>query len=164
MTETESQQPRFLSGLERQLDSDLRVVLPKEWRSLKITDFVLTTDSSKSFISAIPTFVFDRYIAKIESNTALDDDETERGNYLEVIGSTCVPAQLDNAGRLKLPFELCNEIGISDEEPVMLRGAVRTFRIWNMSKLQKSEAKRDKLRTTPAAPVNTASAKKFLGL
>ena len=46
----------------------------------------------------------------------------------------------------------------------MLRGAVRTFRIWNTSKLQKSEAKREKLRTTPAAPVNTASAKKFLGL
>lgn len=162
MTETESRQPRFLSGLERSLDSNLRVVLTKEWRSLEITDFVLTTDSSKSFIAVIPTTVFDQFIAKIESNDKLEEDE--RGNHLEVIGSTCHDAKLDDAGRLKLPLELCKEIGISDKKPVMVRGAVRTFRVWNMDKFQKSEAKREKLRTTPVAPVNTASAKKFLGL
>jgi DNA-binding transcriptional regulator/RsmH inhibitor MraZ len=150
----------FNDELERTLDSGLRVMLPKDWRSLKITEFFLVSDSSSSFIKAFPRSEYDRFIAKIEDNTALD--ETERNEHLEEIGSKCKRVQLDSAGRLALPAEFCAEIGVGSQKPdVVLKGAVRTFNIWNPSKLAARVQARKKMSEAGQPRV---SAKKFLGV
>jgi DNA-binding transcriptional regulator/RsmH inhibitor MraZ len=160
MAEAESRSPMFTDELERQLDSGLRVPLPKDWRSLLITEFFLITDSSNSFIKAFPRSEYEKFIAKIESDTSLD--ETTRNEHLEEIASACKMAQLDNAGRLTLPAKFCEEIGIRGKNPtVTLKGAAKTFNIWNPARLQKKQDAKRKLAATGRAPL---SAKKFLGV
>jgi DNA-binding transcriptional regulator/RsmH inhibitor MraZ len=160
MAETESRLPMFTDELERQLDSGLRVMLPKDWRSLNITDFVLISDSSSSFIKVLPQSEYDRFVAKIESNSDLD--EQTRNEHLEEIGSTCKKVQLDSAGRMALPANMCAEIGIGEKNPtVILKGAVRTFNIWNPARLKKKLEAKQQL---TAAGHSQLSAKKFLGV
>jgi DNA-binding transcriptional regulator/RsmH inhibitor MraZ len=160
MAEAESRLPMFTDELERQLDSGLRVMLPKDWRSLNITDFVLISDSSSSFIKVFPQSEYDKFVAKIESDPMLD--EQTRNEHLEEIGSTCKKVELDNAGRLALPANMCAEIGIGEKNPtVILKGAVRTFNVWNPARLKKKQEAKQKLADTGRTPL---SAKKFLGV
>ena len=159
MAEAESRLPMFTDELERQLDSGLRVMLPKDWRGLNITDFVLISDSSSSFIKVLPQSAYDIIVAKIESNTSLD--ELTRNEHLEEIGSSCKKVQLDSAGRLALPANMCAEIGVGEKNPtVILKGAVRTFNIWNPTRLKKRNEAKQKLVDSGRA----LSAKKFLGV
>ena len=160
MAEAESRMPMFTDELERQLDSGLRVMLPKDWRGLNITDFVLISDSSSSFIKVLPQSEYDKIVAKIESDPKLD--ELTRNEHLEEIGSTCKKVQLDSAGRMALPANMCAEIGVGEKNPtVILKGAVRTFNIWNPTRLKKRQEARQKLADSGRAPM---SAKKFLGV
>ena len=130
----------FTDELERQLDSGLRVPLPKDWRSLLITEFFLITDSSKSYIKVFPRSEYEKFIAKIDANPKLD--ETARNKHHEAIASSCKLVQLDNVGRLTLPAKFCEEIGIKGANPtVTLKGAHKTFNIWNPAKLKKMERK-----------------------
>ena len=158
MAEAESK-PMFTDELERQLDSGLRVMLPKDWRGLNITDFVLISDSSSSFMKAMPQSQYDKFVAKIESDPKLD--ELTRNEHLEEIGSMCKKVQLDSAGRMALPASLCAEIGVGEKNPtVILKGAVRTFNIWNPARLKKRNDAKQKLVDSG----RTLSAKKFLGV
>ena len=157
MAEAESRSPMFTDELERQLDSGLRVPLPKDWRSLLITEFFLITDSSKSYIKVFPRSEYEKFIAKIDSNTKLD--EKARNRHHEAIASSCKMVQLDSAGRLSLPAKFCEEIGIKGvNAKVTLKGAHKTFNIWNPAKLKKREQK--PARNGHATP----DAKIFLGV
>jgi DNA-binding transcriptional regulator/RsmH inhibitor MraZ len=160
MAEAEIQPPMFNGELERLLDSGLRVMLPKDWRSLKITEFFLISDSTSSFVKALPRSEYDRFVAKIESDTKLT--EKERNEHLEEIGSACKRVLLDNSGRLAVPAELCAEIGVGAEKPqIILKGAVRTFNMWNPARLAARQQARKKMTDTGGGRVG---AKEFLGV
>jgi DNA-binding transcriptional regulator/RsmH inhibitor MraZ len=160
MAEAESRSPMFTDELERQLDSGLRVPLPKDWRSLLITEFFLITDSSKSFIKAFPRSEYETFIAKIESDPTLD--ATARNELHEEIASSCKLVELDNAGRLTLPSKFCEEIGIVGKNAtVVLKGSNRTFNIWNPAKLAAKQLAKQQLAEAGHAP---QSGKKLLGV
>ena len=160
MAEPEPRLPMFTDELERTLDSGLRVTLPKDWRSLNITEFFLISGSSSSFIKAFPRSEYDKFIAKIEDDRSLDEEI--RNELLEQIGSACKRVTLDSAGRLALPAEFCEKIGVSAKKPqVVLKGAVRTFNVWNPRKLANRQEATTKM---AAAGQARMSAKKFLGV
>lgn len=160
MAETESQKPMFTDELVRTLDSGLRVMLPKDWRSLNVTEFFLISGSSSSFIKAFPRSEYDKFIAKIEDDTSLSEDV--RNELLEEIGSACKRVTLDASGRLTLPPEFCAKIGVGTEKPdVVLKGAVRTFNIWNPTKLAMHREASTKMAD---AGKPRMSAKQFLGV
>jgi DNA-binding transcriptional regulator/RsmH inhibitor MraZ len=160
MAEPASHPPTFNGELERMLDSGLRVMLPKDWRSHKITEFFVFSDSTSSFVKVLPRFEYDRYIAKIETNEDLT--EKERNEFLEEVGSTFTRVLLDSAGRLALPAEICEKIEVGANHPkVILKGAVRTFNIWNPAKLTARQQLRQKMADTGQGPM---SAKEFLGV
>ncbi len=150
----------FTDQIERTLDAGQRVVLPKDWREQGIAEFFLISDSTGAFIKAFPRSEYDKAIAKIEADPNLD--EAVRQQHLEEIGSECKRVKLDNAHRLALPDDLCANIGVSVDKPaVILKGAVKTFNIWNPAKLAERTGARAALAVagTPAL-----SAKKFLGV
>ena len=160
MAETESRLPMFTDELERTLDSGLRVALPKDWRSLQITEFFLISDSSSSFVKAFPRSEYDKFIAKIEGDGSLAEDV--RNELLEEIGSGCKRVTLDSSGRLALPSEFCAKIGVGTDKPaVILKGAVRTFNIWNPTKLANRQEASAKM-AVAGQPRKTA--KQFLGV
>jgi DNA-binding transcriptional regulator/RsmH inhibitor MraZ len=159
MAEAESR-PMFTDEHERMLDSGLRVMLSKDWRGLKITEFYLISDSSSSFVKAFPRSEFDRWVAKIEDDPTLDEET--RNKHLEELASNCKKVQIDSAGRLALPAGLCAEIGVGEKNPaVILTGAVRTFNIWNPARLKARKAAEQKM---AEAGQPSLSVKKFLGV
>lgn len=141
MSETESFQPVFTAEHARQLDSGLRVMLPKDWRSLNITEFFLISGSTSSFgpslkyIRAHPRSEYNEMIAKIKNDQTIDQPERQR--QLWEIGSACRRVLVDPSGRLTVPADLCEESGIGTEKntPVMLSGEVLAFSIWKPSEL-----------------------------
>ena len=152
--------PIFTDQIERLLDAAQRVVLPKDWREQGIAEFFLISDSTSSFIKAFPRSEYDKAIAKIENDPTLE--ENVRQQHLEEINSSCKRVKLDTANRLVLPDDLCADIGVDAKSPqLVLKGAGKTFNIWNAAKLAEHCAARKAM----AASGNPAlSAKKFLGV
>jgi DNA-binding transcriptional regulator/RsmH inhibitor MraZ len=160
MAEASAQQPTFNGELERTLDSGFRVMLPKDWRSHRITEFFVFSDSTSSFVKVLPRSEYDRYITKIQTNTSLS--ERERNEFLEEVGSTFTRVLVDNMGRLPLPAALCAKIGVGGDNPkVIFKGAVTSFNIWNPAKLAARDQLRERMAESGTPPV---SAKTFLGV
>lgn len=120
----------FTGAHERLLDPGLRVILPKDWRSLKITEFFLIPGSAETFIKAMPRAEYESKVAEIKGDTSLT--RLQRNTYLRSLGYQCVRVLLDSAGRLTVPSDLCKKIGVSATKPdVVLLGVVDGFEIWH---------------------------------
>lgn len=134
MTATHTEHAMFTGEHPRLLDPALRVILPKDWRSLKITEFFLIQGSAEICIKAMPHTEYASKVAEIKgaSLTSL-----ERNRFLRSLGSQCVRVVVDSAGRLTVPSDLCKAIGIGTTKPdVALVGVVDGFEIWNPKKLE----------------------------
>src|SRR5262245_17767261 len=145
--------PKFDAEVERSLDAGLRLVVPPDWREFGIQEFFLVRDSGSSFIKAFPPAEYDKIIAQIEAECG--SDLARLNDEMEAIGSVSKRVKLDSAGRLTLPPEFCDGIGVSAKNPkVLLKGAVRTFNIWNPAKYAEREAARKKLDAAGQPQVN----------
>lgn len=130
----------FTGEHDRLLDSGLRVILPKDWRGLKISEFFLISGSAEPYIKAMPRSEYDKAVAEITNDPALT--RLARNTHLRSLGSKCKRVTLDSSGRLTMPAELCKEIGVSVEKPdIVLLGAVTAFEIWNPKGLKDWERK-----------------------
>ena len=158
----------------RLLDAASRVNLPKDWRSLKITEFYLISGSADSFIMAMPRSEYEAKVAEI-MNPENKLSPAERNKHLRSLGAQCVKVKLDSAGRLTLPAGLCKDINIappppdakpaSDDDakgtPVLLIGAVTTIEIWNPEGYEKWKRKQSEPGVNGETPMNV---KEFLGV
>jgi DNA-binding transcriptional regulator/RsmH inhibitor MraZ len=130
MAATHTEQPRFTGAHERLLDGGLRVILPKDWRSLKVTEFFLIPGSAETFIKAMPRAEYDSKVAEIKGEPSLT--RLQRNTYLRDLGHQCMRVVLDSSGRLTVPSDLCKKINVSTDKPdVVLLGVVDGFEIWH---------------------------------
>ena len=128
MTALKPDQPMFTGEHSRTLDVGLRVNLPKDWRSLKITEFFLISGSAEPYIRVMPRSEYEKAVASITE--AVDLNPREKNICLRELGK-CLRTQLDSSGRLTLPAELCARIGVGTKSPdVILRGTVLNFEVW----------------------------------
>jgi DNA-binding transcriptional regulator/RsmH inhibitor MraZ len=160
MAAPKSDQPMFTGEHPRTLDVGLRVILPKDWRSLKITEFFLISGSAEPYIKAMPRSEYDKAVAEITSDPSLS--RAQRNIHLRSLGSKCTRVILDSSGRMTLPAELCKEIGVSAEKPdVTLQGAVLSFEIWNSKGLEHWERRQARPDDSGLPRMNV---KEFLGV
>ena len=130
MAATQTEQPMFTGAHERLLDPALRVILPKGWRSLKITEFYLIPGSAETFIKAMPRAEYESKVAEIKDDASLS--RLQRNTYLRDLGFQCTHVLLDSAGRFILPSDLCKKIAVSADKPdIVLLGVVDGFEIWH---------------------------------
>ena len=145
--------PKFDADLERTLDNGLRMVVPPDWREFGIPEFFLVRDSTNSFIKAFPPSEFDKIINQIEQECGNDLERLH--DEMEAIGSVSKRVKLDSAGRFAVPADMCEAIGIGTKGPkVLLKGAVRTFNIWNPAKYAEREDARKKMEAAGQKQVN----------
>ena len=145
--------PKFDADLERTLDNGLRMVVPPDWREFGIPEFFLVRDSNNSFIKAFPPSEYDKIINQIEQECGSDLERLHE--EMEAIGSVSKRVKLDTAGRLAVPADMCEAIGVGTKGPkVLLKGAVRTFNIWNPAKYAEREAARKQLEAAGQKQIN----------
>ena len=138
MADADTLPPTFLDRFERLLDGGWRFVLPKDWRSLKVTEFIVIENSASSAIHVLTREDFEKRIVKVEAGH--QDDVEKLNDELGKIGPAAKRVVLDKEGRLTLPQSLCEKIGISPKNSkLVLMGAVRSFTIWNAEKLERIE-------------------------
>ena len=129
MAATHTEPPMFTGEHARLVDAGLRVILPKDWRSLKITEFFLIPGSADPFIKAMTPAEYAAKVAEIKSATSLTP--LNRNRHLRSLGHQCVRVRLDSAGRLTVPSDFCKKIAVNAAKPdVVLVGAVDGFEIW----------------------------------
>src|SRR5436309_1506151 len=90
-------QPKFTGEHERLLDPGLRVILPKDWRGLKVTEFFLIPGSAETFIKAMTSAEYASKVAEIKNDPSLS--RLKRNTHLRSLGFQCVRVVLDSAGR-----------------------------------------------------------------
>ena len=160
MTAGHTEPPMFTGAHERLLDAGLRVILPKDWRSLKITEFFLIPGSAEPFIKAMPHAEYAGKVAEIKGDTSLT--RLQRNTYLRDLGYQCVRVLLDSAGRLTVPLEICKRIGVSAAKPdVVLLGVVDGFEIWHPKDFGKWKDKQAKPAEAGQSRMNV---QEFLGV
>ena len=142
MAASKSDQPMFTGEHPRTLDVGLRVILPKDWRSPKITEFFLISGSAEPYIRVMPRSQYDAAVTEITGNQKLTP--RERNICLRDLGK-CMRVWLDSSWRLSLPSDLCDKAGISAKKPdVILHGTVLNFEIWSPKALADWERKQAK--------------------
>lgn len=152
--------PMFTGEHPRSLDSALRVSLPKDWRSLQIEEFYLISGSAESYIKAMPRQDYESKVAEILNDPDLD--RLTKNSHLRSLGSQCQKVTLDNAGRITVPSDLCEEIGISAKEPNMVFvGAITGFEIWRPDTFKDWKRRQA---STKAKGKEHIDVKKFLGV
>ena len=120
----------FTGEHDRLVDAGLRVILPKDWRSLKITEFFLIPGSADPLIKAMTRAEYAAKVAEIKGDASLS--RLKRNTHLRSLGHQCARVLLDTAGRLTVPSDFCKKIAVSAARPdVVLVGAVEGFEIWN---------------------------------
>ena len=145
--------PKFDAEVERPLDNGLRLVMPPDWREYNVPEFFLVTDSSGSFIKAYPATEFDKFINQIEAECG--SDLARLNEEMEAIGSVSKRVKVDSAGRMALPSDFCAAIGLPAKGPkVLLKGAMRTFNIWNPAKYAERDEARKQLEASGKQQVN----------
>ncbi len=160
MTAAASQLPMFTGEHPRSLDSALRVSLPKDWRSLQITEFYLISGSAESYIKAMPRADYESKVAEIMGDNSLTREE--RNAHLRNLGSQCQKVMLDSSGRLTVPADLCKEIEVSADEPsVVFAGAITGFEIWRPETFKDWKRRQTSPKTKGKAHLDV---KKFLGV
>ena len=136
MTAPASNQPMFTGEHPRSLDSGLRVNLPKDWRSLQITEFFLISGSAEPYIMVMPRSEYEDKVAEITGAPNLS--RAERNTHLRNLGSQCKRVTIDSSGRIAVPTDICKALKLAaDNADVMLVGAVRSFEIWNPNGYEK---------------------------
>jgi DNA-binding transcriptional regulator/RsmH inhibitor MraZ len=152
--------PMFTGEHPRSLDSALRVSLPKDWRGLQITEFYLISGSAESYIKAMPREDYESKVAEIMNDPKLD--RLTKNSHLRSLGSQCQKAILDSSGRLTVPSDLCDEIGIGADKPNMVFvGAVTGFEIWHPDTFKDWKRRQA---STKAKGKEHMDVKKFLGV
>ncbi len=141
MVEHDSSEPIFCDQFEHKLDAAWRIVLPKDWRSLKVTEFFVTPSSVSSgavSLRVAPRRAWEGYFEVLRAKYPGPENAAKlSGRYEELCASSkrVVP---DKEGRLLIPESLWTKIGVSPQNPhLTLRGAYNTFRIWNREAFQR---------------------------
>lgn len=160
MTAAASQLPMFTGEHPRSLDSALRVSLPKDWRSLQITEFYLISGSAESYIKVMTRSNYESKVAEIMGDNSLTREQ--RNAHLRNLGSQCQKVTLDSSGRLTVPADLGEEIEVSADEPsVVFVGAITDFEIWRPETFKDWKKRQKSPKTQGNAHLDV---KKFLGV
>ena len=114
---------------ERGVDGSIRVLLPKEWREVGDTTFLVMVwplVGPAEYLSILPPGPAAKLHAKLEDIPLSD---TEGTALARTIASRSYEIKLDDYGRLPIPVMAAKAVGI--EEKVSLVGVFTRFELWS---------------------------------
>ena len=114
--------PVFMGEFCHAIDGKNRITIPSSWRF--VTELFLIPSTSNPCLTVMTRTELDRIRAKASTYPG-----PQRMAVLRHIGSQGHQVELDKAGRLSLPENVCKQLKLSGE--VTMSGALETFEIWN---------------------------------
>jgi len=142
-----SDAPSFTGEFCHKVEGRNRITIPSDWRFAEEVDLFMIAKSLKKCISVMTKVEVDRLKAK-----ANDMDPGERSDFLDMLGSSLRRVTLDKAGRISIPDEFFDQLGLpknkeesSKNREVWLSGSLETFNIWGVADFEEFKAQ-DKIR------------------
>ena len=129
--DADSQPERFYAGeFRHSIDEKNRITIPSRWRRDRPEDFILLPEATHQFLLVMSPKEFAKMgsIAETNQNVSARD----RRVFLRQLHSRAQHAVADRQGRLVLPIDLCQGLGLKGE--VALVGNRGRFEIWNLQR------------------------------
>lgn len=135
MPTTELNEPQtYTRQFSRGIDDSRRVMIPKEWRreDQSITFAILPWPiGEEAYLLALPPA---RWKELLERLNAMSLSNDQAAVVERVIGGTCAHLSPDKTGRICLPQELTQAVGISRE--ALFVGRLQKFEIWDPQRFE----------------------------
>ncbi|HEV3409546.1 MAG TPA: hypothetical protein VG095_04585 [Chthoniobacterales bacterium] len=119
--------PQFFAGqFHHAIDEKNRITIPSRWRRAQAQDFIILPERDE-FLRVMSHEEFQRVIAAAESDSSVSAHD--RRVFLRELHANAQHVTIDKQGRLVLPDDLCQLLGLDGE--VTLVGGRGRFEIWN---------------------------------
>ncbi len=129
--DADSQPERFYAGeFRHSIDEKNRITIPSRWRRDGPEDFILLPEATQQFLLVMSPKEFAKMGLAAETNEKVS--ARDRRVFLRQLHSRAQHAGADRQGRLVLPDELCQKVGLKNE--VALVGNRGRFEIWNLQR------------------------------
>jgi transcriptional regulator MraZ len=133
--DTPSPKQLFYAGeFRHSIDEKNRITIPARWRRDRAEDFIILPQASHQFLVVMSPEEFARMSASAESNPNVS--ARDRRIFLRHLHSRAQHGGADRQGRLVLPEELCQKVGLKGE--VALVGGRGRFEIWNLQRWKRA--------------------------
>jgi len=132
------QQPeqRFYAGEFRHfIDEKNRITIPARWRRGSAEEFIVLAEATHQFLLVMSPEEFSRMSAAVEADANVS--ARDRRVFFRQLHARSQHATADKQGRLVLPVDLCQKVGLKGE--VILVGGRGRFEIWNLQKRKKAD-------------------------
>jgi MraZ protein len=126
---------RFYAGEFRHfIDEKNRITIPARWRRDSAEEFIILPEATHQFLLVMSPEEFSRMSAAAEADPNVS--ARDRRVFFRQLHSRAQHATADKQGRLVLPVDLCEKLGLKAE--VVLVGGRGRFEIWNSQKRKKA--------------------------
>jgi transcriptional regulator MraZ len=131
----DSQPERFYAGeFRHSIDEKNRITIPSRWRRDRPEEFILLPEATHQFLLVMPPMEFAKLSSAAETNEMVS--ARDRRVFLRQLHSRAQHAAADRQGRLVLPEDLCQKVGLKSE--VALVGNRGRFEIWNLQRWKRA--------------------------
>ncbi len=131
---TPPSQTFFAGEFRHSIDDKNRITIPSRWRRDGAEEFIVLPEANHQFLMVMPPEEFSRMSAAVESDPGVS--ARDRRVFFRQLHSRAQHGVADKQGRLVLPEDVCQELGLKGE--VALVGGRGRFEIWNLSRWQKA--------------------------
>src|SRR5437763_13733493 len=129
--DADSQAERFYAGeFRHSIDEKNRITIPSRWRRDRPEEFILLPEATHQFLLVMSPMEFGKMSSAAETNEQVP--ARDRRVFLRQLHSRAQHAGADRQGRLVLPNELCQKVGLKNEEGLI--GNRGRFEIWNLKR------------------------------
>lgn len=127
---------RFYAGEFRHfIDEKNRITIPARWRRDSAEEFIILPEATHQFLLVMSPEEFSRMSGAAEADPNVS--ARDRRVFFRQLHSRAQHATADKQGRLVLPVDLCQKLGLKGE--VVLVGGRGRFEIWNSQKRKKAD-------------------------
>jgi MraZ protein len=136
----ESVEPTYYNSSYRHgVDEKRRVQIPAKWRPTKPgTEFTLVVWPKAQEGPCLRVLPPAQMATLMRDIDAMPNSDPNKGVLKRFIGSQSVQAPLDKAGRICLPEEMAEKVGIKDQ--AVLVGLLDRFEIWSPERYERIKA------------------------
>ena len=132
--------PQFTGEFCHKVEGRNRITIPSDWRFEEEVELFMIRKSLKTCISVMMKAELDRLLKKADELHA-----DERSDFLDMLGSSLKRVMMDKGGRVSIPDEFFDQLGLPKHKEVWLTGSMNTFNIWGVADFEAFKAQ-DKLR------------------
>ena len=131
----ENSEPRLFAGtLQHVLDDNHRVTVPSRWRHEGLSEFFALPDPRRSFLILLPAAELQRVATELES--VEEYNRAQQRHYIRQLFARATSCMLDRQGRLVLPADICDDLGLRGE--VVLAGGGARIEVWQPENWQRN--------------------------